>query len=225
MESNPDPSNNQATTLEDVWSEHGFVVHFYSAAREVQFIWHVLPGASAFEIIQHIQKYLNKQNPESFDERIIFMSMFNDIEWTKQGITAICLHNAKQVAAFATQFKPGHWCFLGSPSEKRGGTEIPTVFQENELWSHYRWLTWSSVTLPTRYFQRGSQDITNSKVRSKKRSFPSSPCWQAIYNVLTIGFASGMRLENWYPHGPLFQIYVYIYINLREWSMGGRIKF
>ena len=31
------------------------------------------------------------------------MSMFNDIEWTKKGYTEICLHNAKEVAAFATQ--------------------------------------------------------------------------------------------------------------------------
>ena len=33
------------------------------------------------------------------------MSMVNDIEWTKKGNTEICLHNAKDVAAFATHIK------------------------------------------------------------------------------------------------------------------------
>ena len=33
--SNPDPSNNWATKLEDVWDEHGFVETLNLAAREV----------------------------------------------------------------------------------------------------------------------------------------------------------------------------------------------
>ena len=46
------------------------------------------------------------------------MSTFNDIdERTKKGNTETCLHNVKEVAAFATQFKPGHWRFLGPTSE------------------------------------------------------------------------------------------------------------
>ena len=45
------------------------------------------------------------------------MSMFHDIEWTKRGNTETCLHNAGEVAAFATKFKLGHWCFLGPASE------------------------------------------------------------------------------------------------------------
>ena len=45
-------------------------------------------------------------------DRIIFMSMFNDIGWTKKGNTETCLHKATEVAACATQFKPGHWLVL-----------------------------------------------------------------------------------------------------------------
>ena len=52
------------------------------AAREVQFIWHVFPGASPLEIKRHIREHLNVQNPGAFDERIMFMSRFNDIERT-----------------------------------------------------------------------------------------------------------------------------------------------
>ena len=46
------------------------------------------------------------------------MSMFNDIGWTKKGNRETCLHKAKEVAAFATQSKPGHLCFLELVSEK-----------------------------------------------------------------------------------------------------------
>ena len=60
---------------------------------------------------------LDRQTPESFDERIMLMSVLNAIEWTKKGNTEACLPNAKEVAAFATQFKPGHWCFLRPASE------------------------------------------------------------------------------------------------------------
>ena len=38
---------------------------------------------STIQIKEHSQNYQKEQNPEYFDERIIFMSVFNDIEWTK----------------------------------------------------------------------------------------------------------------------------------------------
>ena len=72
--SNPEPSNNWATKLEDVWLEHGFVEKL--PGREMQFSFRVLPGAS-IDIKKHIQEYLNSEPPESFDEGIIFISKFN----------------------------------------------------------------------------------------------------------------------------------------------------
>ena len=80
------------------------------AARTVQLILHVFLGAQTVDIKKHIQTCLNGQTPESVYERIIFMLMFNDIDLTKKGSTEICLHTAKEVAAFATQLRPGHWC-------------------------------------------------------------------------------------------------------------------
>ena len=44
--------------------------------------------------------------------------MFNDIDRTKKGNTEIWLHNAKELAALAAKFKPGHLCFLEFSSEK-----------------------------------------------------------------------------------------------------------
>ena len=62
--SHPDPSSNWATQLEDVCYEHGFVEQLNLAAREAQFIWHVLPGASILDIKKPIQRYVNGQTPE-----------------------------------------------------------------------------------------------------------------------------------------------------------------
>ena len=100
--SNPDPPSKRETQLEDVCYEQRFVKKLNLAARKVQFIWHVLPGASTLHIKKHIQRCVNGQTPKSFDEEITFMSMFNDIDLRKKGNTETCLHNAKEVAALAT---------------------------------------------------------------------------------------------------------------------------
>ena len=95
--SNPDPSSIWVIRLEDVCFEHGFVENLDLAAREVQLIWHVLPGASTIDTKKHIQRYVNGQTPESLHERIIFISMFNDSERTKKSNTETCVHSAKEV--------------------------------------------------------------------------------------------------------------------------------
>ena len=100
-----------------VWNEHVFAEKLNLAAREVQFNSHVLPGASTLDIKNNIQTHLNWQSPDSFEDRIILMSMLNDIEWTQKGNTETCLHNAN-VAAFATQIKPLSWRFLEPVLEK-----------------------------------------------------------------------------------------------------------
>ena len=43
----------------------------------------IFPGFPTFSILQEIQKDLEEKNiqPENFEDRIIFMSMFNDILW------------------------------------------------------------------------------------------------------------------------------------------------
>ena len=52
----------------------------------IEFEWNVLPGFSSLQILQKIQDNLRERNikPEGFTDRIIFMSMFNDIDWTKK---------------------------------------------------------------------------------------------------------------------------------------------
>ena len=64
------------------------------------------------------------------------MSVSNDIEWTKKGCTGTCLHNAKEVPAFATQIQARTLVLPGGPRQNiRGGTQIPTNLKENEILS------------------------------------------------------------------------------------------
>ena len=47
----------------------------------------IFPRTYVIGNLQKIQKDLQEQNfePENFEERIIFMSTFNDIDWTRRG--------------------------------------------------------------------------------------------------------------------------------------------
>ena len=54
--------------------------------------------------------------PEEFEGRIIFMSMFNEIEWRENDTE--CIHNSFEVWKYARRFPRGHRSFLGPGLEK-----------------------------------------------------------------------------------------------------------
>ena len=56
--------------------------------------------------------------PEEFEDRIIFMSTFNDIDWTQKGNYKECFPNSHRVKDFAKRFPLGHWSVLGPGEEK-----------------------------------------------------------------------------------------------------------
>ena len=70
---------------------------------------------------QKIQNDLRERNiePETFTDRIIFMSMCNDNDWTRKGNDGICISNFEKVKAYAKRFSQGHWTFLGLGDEKK----------------------------------------------------------------------------------------------------------
>ena len=48
----------------------------------MEFEWHIFPGFTTLQLIDEVQKFMNKMSdPAQFKRRIIFMSMFNDIIW------------------------------------------------------------------------------------------------------------------------------------------------
>ena len=48
----------------------------------MEFEWNIFPGFTSLQHVQEVQKFMSKMDePEQFQGRIIFMSMFNDIIW------------------------------------------------------------------------------------------------------------------------------------------------
>ena len=52
----------------------------------IEFEWNIFPRFSSLAILQETQEDLARKNirPEEFKDGIIFMSMFNDIEWSRK---------------------------------------------------------------------------------------------------------------------------------------------
>ena len=122
-------------------------------AQEVQFMWHVLPGASTNDIKKHIRRYLNGLIPELMEDRIIFMSMFNDIEWTKKGNTETCFAQC-QSGSICDPIQARTLVVLVARVRKYvmngNSNELP---KDNQTLSYCRRLTCSCVTLHIQDFQ------------------------------------------------------------------------
>ena len=61
----------------------------------------------------------NRFRPEEVKDRIILMSMYNDIFWTKDGKLKMYVSNSKEVEAYAKRFPKGHWSFLRPGTEEK----------------------------------------------------------------------------------------------------------
>ena len=83
----------------------------------IEFEWNILPGFSTLQIFQRIQNDLQERNiePEKFTCRIIFMSMFDDIDLRNEFEFRI-----ENVNENAKRLSQGHWTFLGLGDEKKG---------------------------------------------------------------------------------------------------------
>ena len=95
----------------------------------IEFEWTNFPGFSTLSILKEIQKELTRKNiqPEEFKDRIIFMPMFNVIDWPKRKKDENCILNAEKLKDYLKRFLQGQWTFLGPGSEKMwyGGSSYP----------------------------------------------------------------------------------------------------
>ena len=70
-----------------------------------------------------IEKDLQDRNiePQNFEDRVIFMSMLNDIDWTKRRNSEIYIYisNSEKIKNRAGRFSRGHWTFPGPGDEKK----------------------------------------------------------------------------------------------------------
>ena len=75
-----------------------------------------IPGFTTLQILTEIQNMVTeiKCEPEHFQGRIIFMSMFHDIVWGEKGNKERSEYTSQTVVDCARRFPRGHWSFLGS---------------------------------------------------------------------------------------------------------------
>ena len=183
-------SDNRATKLEDEWNEHGFVENLNLPAREEQLIWHVLEGASTLDIKKHFQRYLNEQNPEPFDERIIFMSVRRAIQ------TSVCTMPKKwqylrQLSSQDTACVREDVVECRSQQTSRtmdGKVQMVDMFQV----SQYTFRISSDRTTIAWEVEEIKNKLPLPRHNLRTRRFSSIPYWQATFCVFTTAFASGM---------------------------------
>ena len=98
--------------------------------KPMEFEWMILPALKTAAILKEIQNKIGESqcDPVDFKDMIIFMSMFNDIEWEARGNEEICENNSKSVAEYARQFLRGHLSFLGL-SPRKSGAELTMAYQ------------------------------------------------------------------------------------------------
>ena len=71
--------------------------------------------------------------PEEFEDRFIFMSISNDIAWTKKGNSLDCISNSKEVRDYSKRFQLGHWSFLGLGEEENCADRTHTNLKHNGI--------------------------------------------------------------------------------------------
>ena len=102
------------------WFKDSSQYRTWDDGEPMEFEWNIFPGFTTLQLVHEVQKFMGKMGePEQFQGRIIFMSMFNDIIWRFQDNETECIANCTLVPVFAKRFPAGRWSFLGPGSETK----------------------------------------------------------------------------------------------------------
>ena len=85
----------------------------------LEFEWNIFTGFTTQQLSHKVQELLlrSSDQPEQFEGRIVFMSMFNHISWGSEDNEQECESNANLVSIFARRFPLERWSFFGCGSE------------------------------------------------------------------------------------------------------------
>ena len=92
----------------------------------MKFEWMIYPRFTTCQILLEINKLMTEMDrePEQFQARIIFMSIYNGTVWRDPNNEKVCVANSALVAAYAKKLSSGQRSFLGPGSEtKRKATD------------------------------------------------------------------------------------------------------
>ena len=92
-------------------------------AREpVVFVWRIYPGRTAGQLFPDVQKKMVDENmvhPFHFKGRVIFMSMYNDIDSSQKHNDDFCRKSSSRVSAYAKSFPTVCLTYLGLGYEEK----------------------------------------------------------------------------------------------------------
>ena len=89
----------------------------------MEFEWNIFPRFTTLQLSHKVQEFLSNMStePEDFIERIIFMSMINDISCGSKENERECERSAQLVSMCAKRFGASQWSFSSDLDQKRSG--------------------------------------------------------------------------------------------------------
>ena len=106
------------------WNDQVLTLKMCATFKELQgldgepinFEWKIFPGVTALNLLHKVQADLEDQHiiPEKFSDRIIFRTMFNDIDFDKKDNENSCYLTAEKIRDYASKFYDGHLGILGT---------------------------------------------------------------------------------------------------------------
>ena len=137
------------------WNDRGSTLKMCYTFRELQrlggdpidFEWKIFSGAKALDILHKFQADLQGKNitPEKISDRIMFMSMFNDIELERKDNEYSCALTSRQIKEYASNCKDGHWAIL-EPEKKASGIKVmQSNMVANEIFVRHKWWKFSRI--------------------------------------------------------------------------------
>ena len=98
----------------------------------MEFEWKIFPGFTPLGILDEIQKMMteSKCEPEQFKGKIIFLSMYNDIDWGKRENQQNCIANSVKNYRVCSKIS-ARTLVISGVDPRRNGTE-PTLINQTE---------------------------------------------------------------------------------------------
>ena len=92
------------------------------------------------DILHKIQTDLQGKNitPEKFSDRIIFMSMFNDIELARKDNEDLCALTSRKIKEYASNFIDGHWTKANGIRDLQPNMVASGIFVRHKWWNILR---------------------------------------------------------------------------------------
>ena len=167
----------------------------------VEFEWNIFPD-KMLELLHEIQRKMaeNRIRPKVFKDRIIFMSMYNDIDWTTDGHLEKCVSNFIEVKTYANRFWKGHWSFLGPGTRETWyGTH---TFKPNGLWNQCSEMIMLHLRERGHLVFRATSALDRGSLKSKKGGKLSIP-YNGALSTAELSFRTVISVNDLSVHGAI----------------------